>query len=566
MRSTPATSRSNSGSSGPPHDCSASVSGESPTGTPRSCTPGRSRVSSGSRRTTSRRGSRPRCPSRQGPTHWRSWSPPPSTAATRRCSRACARRRRSTAAGASKPCAATAAPRPAPPPSGSCCTRRRRSPPRPRSSSPGSTRSTPPSRTRTSTSGSDGCSPPRTPSTIPPSSRRTRMTDPLVDAAHRDLVDLTANGIRFHGSPGIEAASVWLEDRLTAAGLAVTRQTVTLPGWEPGESNTLRVTAPIERVLPVWPMLWSGSSDGPVTGTLRPLGPQGIWGDSITWQRFVVTDDSGTVVAYVHARDVGPAAPQPLPHGSDLSVPHLVVGRIDGLQLREWCIDGGTVTVELTGSAGPTDEAAAARSDNLVVDIPGTGTGHVLVCAHYDSFFNTVGAYDNGSGTIALLHLAEGWARAAPTPSVRLVWFTAEEWHLGGSRHHVDTATPEELAAIDFVVNIDGLGRGSYLETFASPEGFGVVAHDAITAHAAATGRTLQTENRFPPTTGTDDASFYRAGVPSLFLTFNDLHRLHQPEDLPNEGIATNIVWTTALVRELVTLPAPARVGAPGIL
>jgi hypothetical protein len=401
---------------------------------------------------------------------------------------------------------------------------------------------------------------------IPPALKEPPVTDALIAAAYQDLVDLTTFGPRFHGTPEIRNASLWIETRLHEAGLDVERQAVSLPGWSPGLANNLRVMSPIERNLPVWPMLWSGTSEGTVRGTLHPLGPQGIWGDSITWQRFVVTADDGSVLAYIHARDVGPAAPQPLPHGSDLSVPHLVIGRIDSLQLQEWVIAEKTIMVTLTGDSGPTGPDAVALSDNLIVDIPGTGRGQVLVCAHYDSFFNTVGAYDNGSGSITLLHLAEHWARTPPERSVRLVWFTAEEWHLGGSRHYVASARRNDLDNIDFVVNIDGLGRGSFMETFASPEPFGVIAHNAIIAHAYATGRTLDTKNRFPPTTGTDDASFYRAGVPSLFLTFNDLHRLHQPDDLPNHGIATNIAWTKELVEALVTLPTPARVGRPGIL
>lgn len=394
------------------------------------------------------------------------------------------------------------------------------------------------------------------------------MNDDTTRALH-DLTELTASGPRFHGGQGIHDAADWLGSRLTAVGLAVHRQPVTLPAWRPGADDRLTVTAPIERTMPVWPMLWSGASDGEVTGTLRPLGPQGIWGDSITWQRFVVEGPSGSVLAFVHARDVGPAAPQPLPHGSDRSVPHLVVGRLDGLQLREWATTGKEVTVTLRGDSAAESEPAVA--DNLVVDIPGTGTGTgtdgtVLVCAHYDTFYNTVGAYDNGSGTVALLELAERWAAAPPERSVRLVWFTAEEWHLGGSRHHVDSASDAELAAIDHVVNVDGLGRGSYLETFASPEEFGITVDRTVTAYAAETGRVLETTNRFPPTTGTDDASFHRAGVPSVFLTFNDLHRLHQPDDLPNEGIAENIAWALGLVERFVALPAPRRPGVPGIL
>ncbi len=385
-----------------------------------------------------------------------------------------------------------------------------------------------------------------------------------VAAALADLEELVSHGPRFHGSAEIGAAARWLESRLTTAGLTVQRQPVALPGWLPGETNTVRVLRPHERTLPAWPMLWSGASQGRVRGRVLPLGPQGIWGDSIVWQRFTVVGATDEVIAYVHSRDVGPAAPQPLPSGSDHSVPHLVIGHLDGLQLAEWLDEGHPVEIEVEGTSTLATEAV---SDNLIVDITGTGQGLVLVCAHYDTFFNTVGAYDNGSGTIALLRLAEQWAAEPPPCSVRLVFFTAEEWHLGGSRHYVATASQTDLDAIDYAFNIDGLGRGSFIETFGAPEAFGTRFHEMLLRYTQQTRPELITRARFPPTTGTDDASFYRAGVPSLYLTFNDLHRLHQPDDLPDERIARNIVWTTGLVQHVIaTFQRPIRSKKPSIL
>ncbi|WFR65788.1 M28 family metallopeptidase [Curtobacterium flaccumfaciens] len=197
---------------------------------------------------------------------------------------------------------------------------------------------------------------------------------------------------------------------------------------------------------------------------------------------------------------------------------------------------------------------------------PGT-SGVVVVCGHLDTFYNTVGAYDNGSGSIALLELARLWATSPPPRPVRIVWFTAEEWRLLGSRHHVEQLDPAARDAIDFVLNIDGLGRGDHLETFVGPERFGFAVRDAIREHARATARTLTTVDRFPPTRGTDDASFHAAGIPSVFCTFNDLHRLHQPEDVPDPAIARNIAWTVPLARSLAeTMPRPERAPAPGLL
>ena len=384
------------------------------------------------------------------------------------------------------------------------------------------------------------------------------------EQAYADLVELVGHGPRFHGGKGIAAASRWLQSQLEEAGLVVRREPVPLLGWSPGTTHRVTVRLPIERELPAWPMLWSGASDGPVRGRVQAVGPQGLWGDSMTWRKFLVVDDRDRCLAYLHARDDGPAAPQPLPSGSDLDVPHLAIGRLDGCQITEWLTGDKPVEIELDANCSRLE---IATSDNLVVDIPGNSDGSVLVCAHYDTFFNTIGAYDNGSGTIALLHLAQRWAAAQPTSSVRLVFFTAEEWHLAGSRHHVAGSDEAQLTQIDYVVNLDGLGRGSFLEVFASPETFSTALRAAVQTYAQRTRPDLQLVSRFPPTTGTDDASFYRAGVPSAFMTFNDLHRLHQPDDLPNQGIAENIVWTVALAEYLVeNLKPPARTPTPGIL
>lgn len=368
------------------------------------------------------------------------------------------------------------------------------------------------------------------------------------DFALNELQALVDSGPRFHGTPGIDAANEFIRGRLVAMGLEVEGTEVRTPGWDPGASAVLEVRAPIIRQLTCWPMLWSGSSTGTVSAKLRPHGLQGLWADSMTWTKFaaVVDDD---VVAYIHARDGGPAAPQPLPVGSDESVPHLAIGRIDGMQISEWIADGHEVEIRFSTECAHGGEAV---SENLTVRIPGLGAGEVLVCGHYDTFWNTPGAYDNGSGTVALLLLAKEWIQNPPARAVQITFFTAEEWHLAGSRTTVMAKTLEELDALDYVVNLDGLGGGDLLEVFIGPEVFEEEVVHQVRALGEATRDGLRIVSRFPPTYGTDHAAFYAAGVPSVHFTFNDLHRLHQPDDLPNEGIAANVAWTVTLVQHLV--------------
>jgi hypothetical protein len=372
----------------------------------------------------------------------------------------------------------------------------------------------------------------------------TVVPDPLLE-----LEKLVALGPRFHGTAGNEAAAEHLRVALADLGLAVSGSTVAIPGWQPGEASVLSVLRPESRPMPCWPMLWSGRSDGRITGAVVPLGVQGLWSDAMVWRKFAVMAGD-EVVAYLHARDVGPAAPQPLPAGSDDSVPHLAVGRWDGEQLTEWTRDGLRVEVDLEAGS---EHVGTAVGDNLSVSIPGPpDSGRVLICGHYDTFWNTPGAYDNGSGTIALLALARHWTDVTPERDIEIVFFTAEEWHLAGSRAYVAAATDSELAAVDLVLNIDGLGRGNHLEVSVGPEPLERELLRAVTAYAGETSRPLQLTSRFPPLVGTDHAPFYAAGVPAAHLTFNDMQRLHQPNDLPNGGIGANIAWTVPLVQRLV--------------
>lgn len=367
----------------------------------------------------------------------------------------------------------------------------------------------------------------------------------------QELSDLVACGCRFHGSQGNHDAARWLCDQLLErTGITPKLQSVDLPAWDPGDKHGLNILQPVQRHIEAWPLLWSGSAEGVVQGKVRYLGITGLWGDSMLWQRFVVVDAHGNVVGYVLSRDEGPAAPQPLPNGFDASLPHLAISHEDGEQLLQWVEDDEEITVSF--ECNPVSGGHAV-SDNIILDIAGSDahdSKQIIVCAHYDTYYNTRGAYDNGSGTIALLHLAQEFAKSPRPYSIRIIFFTAEEWHLAGSRFYVDHA--KELERVHFAYNIDGLGRGDFVELFSAPEALAYQFDLAVKAHNEACGRSMKVTSRFPPTKGTDDASFNMAGVPTVYMTINDKQRLHQPNDLPEAASARNIVWAVALVKDII--------------
>ena len=73
--------------------------------------------------------------------------------------------------------------------------------------------------------------------------------------------------------------------------------------------------------------------------------------------------------------------------------------------------------------------SAGVPADNLIVEITGNTRPKeiVVIGAHYDSVFGTVGADDNASGVAALLALARHFAKSQPARTLRFVAFANEE-------------------------------------------------------------------------------------------------------------------------------------------
>ncbi len=88
-----------------------------------------------------------------------------------------------------------------------------------------------------------------------------------------------------------------------------------------------------------------------------------------------------------------------------------------------------------------------------------------------DSIYN--GADDDGSGSMALLELAEVMATSdsGPRRSMLFVWHTGEEIALDGSRE-LTARPPVPLAAIVAQINIDMIGRGSAVDLAAGGPGY----------------------------------------------------------------------------------------------
>lgn len=96
---------------------------------------------------------------------------------------------------------------------------------------------------------------------------------------------------------------------------------------------------------------------------------------------------------------------------------------------------------------------------NVLAETPGGDPDNVVVIgAHIDSVPRGPGINDNGSGSAALLAMAEALEGRDVANKVRFAWWNAEEFGLLGSHHYVDSLSDAELDKIALNLNFDMIG------------------------------------------------------------------------------------------------------------
>ena len=131
------------------------------------------------------------------------------------------------------------------------------------------------------------------------------------------------------------------------------------------------------------------------------------------------------------------------------NIPGVTVNVSDAL----WMLKNDIKTVELSVRQTKRE----ARSYNLIADIEGETDEMIVISAHYDTTSLSIGAYDNMSSCIGLLCLAEYFKKNKPHRKIRLLWCSAEEIGLVGSRKYCEAHTAE-LEKTVLNINLDMLG------------------------------------------------------------------------------------------------------------
>ena len=98
-----------------------------------------------------------------------------------------------------------------------------------------------------------------------------------------------------------------------------------------------------------------------------------------------------------------------------------------------------------------------ANSHNVILELPGEREEYIALTAHYDSTSLSQGAYDNMSGCVGLLAMAEHFANAPHSFGLRFIWCGSEERGLLGSKAYC-AAHEDALEKTVLNINLDMIG------------------------------------------------------------------------------------------------------------
>ena len=129
-------------------------------------------------------------------------------------------------------------------------------------------------------------------------------------------------------------------------------------------------------------------------------------------------------------------------------IPGVNINAKDAIEL----IRKGVTTAKITLK----QEEYVGQSRNVILDIPGQVDEYIAFTAHYDSTSLSQGAYDNMSGSVGILGLAEHFASHPHRYGVRFIWCGSEERGLLGAKAYC--AREENIEKCVLNINLDMIG------------------------------------------------------------------------------------------------------------
>lgn len=286
-------------------------------------------------------------------------------------------------------------------------------------------------------------------------------------------------GTRAAGTPGYAASVDYVVDTLEAAGYEVTLDDFPFVFVPP---PVLRQLTPTEATYETG--AFTGTGFGSVTGAVTAIDIQLGLGNTST-SGCDVGDFAGFVpgnialiqrgfctfaVKAINAEAAGASAAIIFNQGDTDLRQDLIVGTLGGLGIVDIPVVGASypdgVALAVTGSTAfvNIDPPENVTQHNVIAELPGKNNNNVVMAGgHLDSVQRGPGINDNGSGSAALLEVAEQMAKVKPRNTVRFAWWGAEEAGLIGSSQYVAGLSQAEQDRIALYLNFDMVGSPNHV-------------------------------------------------------------------------------------------------------
>lgn len=312
--------------------------------------------------------------------------------------------------------------------------------------------------------------------------------------ALQDIAD-DNDGNRAAGQPGFKKSASYVAKTLKGYGWDVQRESFNFDAFFQDAPSVFERTAPNPKVFAedteFSTMEFSGSGD--VTGELvavdltlppaaEPSSSSGCEASDFTGLDLtgkVALMQRGTCdfsVKVKNAIAAGAAATVIFNEGQEgrtdvvfgtLGAPDITVPAVDtsfaiGSELANGALSGPTGT---TVHIKTTTHTENLKAENVVAETPGGSAKSVVMAgAHLDSVFDGPGINDNGTGSAALLALAQQISESGvePTNKIRFGWWGAEEEGLIGSTDYVAGLKKKALSKIALYLNFDMVGSPNF--------------------------------------------------------------------------------------------------------
>jgi len=306
-------------------------------------------------------------------------------------------------------------------------------------------------------------------------------------AAFQAIADAN-NGIRTSGTPGYDESAAYVAERMEAAGYDVTVQDFQFNAFIQLGPSTLEQTAPgaITYVEETDYTLMSQTDPGDVTGLVTGV-DLALIDPSTSTSGCEVADFAGFPAGDIalmqrgacsfqlkgeNAAAAGAVGAIIFNQGNSPDRTGLINGTLGsgysgGIPVVFATFDRG---VEWAGTSGlelhmivDTFRGEATSFNVLAESKSGDENNTIMAGAHLDSVNAGPGIQDNGSGSAAILEVAEQMAKVKPRNKVRFAWWGAEESGLVGSTHYVNNLSQEEQDDITLYLNFDMIGSPNHV-------------------------------------------------------------------------------------------------------